>query len=139
MAGRRRDRRRPALAGEAHLVFAKLTIRDGNLWFTRDPRAIAAAKGLGEGLGSVAPFYVEQEGPVPPGGLPRPGKIVANLRNEHLQYAFTWFGLAVVLLVAFGVWAFNSSGEAAAGRPAAALRAIYVSCESAGFSISVPA
>jgi surfeit locus 1 family protein len=92
---------------------------DGNLWFTRDPRAIAAAKGLGKGLGnelgnglgSVAPFYVEQEGSIPPGGLPRPGKIVANLRNEHLQYAFTWFGLAVVLLVAFGVWAFNSSGE----------------------------
>lgn len=84
---------------------------NGNLWFTRDPRAIAAAKGLGKGLGSVAPFYVEQEGPAPPGGLPRPGKIVANLRNEHLQYAFTWFGLAVVLLVAFGVWAFNSSGE----------------------------
>jgi surfeit locus 1 family protein len=91
----------------------------GNLWFTRDPLTVAAAKGLGKGLGnepgkglgSVAPFYVEQEGPVPPGGLPRPGKIVANLRNEHLQYAFTWFGLAVVLLVAFSVWAFNSSGE----------------------------
>ena len=96
-----------------------MTIRSGNLWFTRDPLAVAAAKGLGKGLGnepgkglgSVAPFYVEQEGPVPPGGLPRPGKIVANLRNEHLQYAFTWFGLAVVLLVAFSVWAFNSSGE----------------------------
>jgi surfeit locus 1 family protein len=88
---------------------------NGNLWFTRDPLAIAAAKGfgkeLGKGFGSVAPFYVEQEGPMPLGGLPRPGKIVANLRNEHLQYAFTWFGLAVVLVVAFGVWAFNSSGE----------------------------
>jgi len=86
---------------------------NGNLWFTRDPLAIAAAKGLGKGLGSVAPFYVEQEGPAPPGGLPRPGKIVANLRNEHLQYALTWFGLALVLLVAFGVWAFNSSMEGA--------------------------
>ena len=73
----------------------------------------------------MAPFYVEQEAPMPPGGLPRPGKIVANLPNEHLQYALTWFGLAVVLLVVFGVWAFNSRG---AGRrrnaPPAALRAI---------------
>jgi surfeit locus 1 family protein len=85
----------------------------GNLWFTRDPLAIAAAKGIAEGHGPVAPFYVEQEGPVPPGGLPRPGKTVANLRNEHLQYALTWFGLALVLLVAFGVWAFNSSSEGA--------------------------
>ena len=31
---------------------------NGNLWFTRDPRAIAAAKGLG----SVAPFYVGRKG-----------------------------------------------------------------------------
>jgi surfeit locus 1 family protein len=86
---------------------------NGNLWFTRDPLAIAAAKGLAGERGPVAPFYVEQEGPVPPGGLPRPGKIVANLRNEHLQYALTWFGLALVLLVVFGVWAFNSSSEGA--------------------------
>jgi surfeit locus 1 family protein len=86
---------------------------NGNLWFTRDPLAIAAAKGLAAGHGPVAPFYVEQEGPVPPGGLPRPGKIVANLRNEHLQYALTWFGLALVLLVAFCAWAFNSSSEGA--------------------------
>jgi surfeit locus 1 family protein len=83
----------------------------GNLWFARDPLAIAAAKGLRP----VAPFYVEQEGPAPPGGLPQPGRIVANLRNEHLQYALTWFGLALVLLVAFAVWALNSSGERARG------------------------
>jgi surfeit locus 1 family protein len=82
-----------------------------NLWFTRDPLAIAAAKGLP----AVAPFYVEQESPEPPGGLPRPGKIVPNLRNEHLQYALTWFGLALVLAVAFGFWAFGSAGEDSRG------------------------
>ncbi len=42
-----------------------------NLWFLRDPASIAAAKGLKE----VAPFYVEQEAPAPPGGLPQPGKL----------------------------------------------------------------
>ena len=72
-----------------------------NMWFTRDPLAIAAAKGLG----SVAPFYVEQESPTPPGGLPQPGKLVVRLRNEHLQYAVTWYGLALVLVVVFAVWA----------------------------------
>jgi surfeit locus 1 family protein len=85
---------------------------NGNLWFTRDPLAIAAAKGLP----AVAPFYVEQESPVPPGGLPLPGKLVPKLRNEHLQYALTWFGLAIVLVVAFGVWAFNSGGEESPGK-----------------------
>jgi len=79
-----------------------------NLWFARDPAAIAAAKGLG----AVAPFYVEQETPVPPGGLPRPGKIVVNLPDNHLQYAITWYGLALVLVVVFVAWAWSSLRDA---------------------------
>ncbi|HML07499.1 MAG TPA: SURF1 family protein [Xanthobacteraceae bacterium] len=78
-----------------------------NLWFVRDLKAIAEAKDIGP----VAPFYVEQELPVPPGGMPQPGKLVVRLRNEHLQYALTWYGLAVVLVVVFGVWAVNSGRE----------------------------
>jgi surfeit locus 1 family protein len=72
-----------------------------NLWFTGDPTAIAAAKGLG----AVAPFYVEQEIPVPPGGLPHPGRLVVVLPDNHLQYAITWYGLAIVLVVVFVAWA----------------------------------
>ncbi len=79
-----------------------------NLWFVRDPLAIATAKGIGP----IAPFYVEQESPVPPGGLPQPGKIVATLRNAHLQYAITWYGLAGVLVVMFVVWARASLRDA---------------------------
>ena len=71
-----------------------------NTWFTRDPAAIAAAKGIG----AVAPFYVEQESPVPPGGLPQPGKLVVQLRNAHLGYAITWYGLAVVLVAVFAAY-----------------------------------
>src|SRR5262249_35751606 len=72
-----------------------------NLWFARDQLAIAAAKGWG----NVAPFYVEQEAPAPPGGLPQPGKLTVNLPNNHLQYALTWFALAVVLAAVFTVFA----------------------------------
>ena len=75
-----------------------------NLWFFSDPQAIAAAKDLG----NVAPFYVEQETPVPPGGLPHPGKLVVTLPDNHLQYALTWYGLAIVLVVVFATWAFGS-------------------------------
>lgn len=75
-----------------------------NLWFARDQVAIAAAKKLGP----VAPFYVEQESPVPPGGLPQPGRLVVNLRDPHLGYALTWYGLALVLVVVFVVWAWRS-------------------------------
>ena len=87
-----------------------------NLWFVRDPHSMAAAKGIG----AVAPFYVEQESPVPPGGWPQPGKLAVNLANNHLQYVVTWYGLALVLVVVFVVWALKSSREArreGAGEP----------------------
>ena len=71
-----------------------------NLWFVRDPVAIAAAKGWGE----VAPFVVELEAPQPPGGFPRAGALKVSLRNEHLQYAITWYSLAVVAAVMFAFW-----------------------------------
>jgi surfeit locus 1 family protein len=38
---------------------------------------------------------------------------VVRLRNEHLQYALTWYGLAAVLVVVFVAWAFNSGRGAA--------------------------
>lgn len=85
-----------------------------NLWFTRDPQAIAAAKGLS----AVAPFYVEQEAPVPPGGLPVPGKIVVNLPNNHLQYIITWYGLAAALAGVFLVWTFGAKRRESGGRGA---------------------
>jgi surfeit locus 1 family protein len=66
-----------------------------NLWFARDPAAIAVAKGWG----LVAPFYIEQEAPPPPGGLPKVGPLKPTLPNNHLQYAVTWYGLALVMLV----------------------------------------
>ena len=38
-----------------------------NVWYLRDHRLIASAKGWGD----VGPFFVDQEAPSPPGGLPR--------------------------------------------------------------------
>jgi surfeit locus 1 family protein len=78
-----------------------------NLWFTRDPVGMAAAKGVDPKM--LAPFYVEQEAPMPPGGLPQPGKLVVVLSDNHLQYALTWFGLAAVLAAVFGSWAATSA------------------------------
>ena len=75
----------------------------GNVWYLRDPAAMAAARHWGD----VAPFYVDQEAPVPPGGLPAPGKIVVNLPDNHLQYAITWFGLGAALVGVYGFWVFG--------------------------------
>ncbi|MDB5502413.1 MAG: Surfeit locus 1 [Tardiphaga sp.] len=70
------------------------------LWFTRDQRAMAQALGWGE----VAPFYIDLESPVPASGIPKPGPLEVHLKDDHLQYAITWFGLAAAVIVAFGVW-----------------------------------
>jgi surfeit locus 1 family protein len=72
----------------------------GDIWMVRDPSAMAKFKGWG----TVAPFYIEQEAPVPPGGLPHPAPLKVQLRNDHLSYAITWYGLAAVLVVMFAIW-----------------------------------
>jgi len=77
------------------------------LWFTRDHLAMARALGWGgDGL-KVAPFYIDLEQPVPASGVPKPGPLEVHLKDDHLQYAITWFGLAGAVVIAFGVWLFG--------------------------------
>lgn len=72
-----------------------------NLWFTRDPAAIGSARGI-----EVAPFYVDAAASATPaGGLPQAGETRVRFRNEHLQYALTWFSLAGVLVLVYVLWA----------------------------------
>ncbi len=75
---------------EARGMFTPADDVKGNVWYVRDIAAMAAA----HHWANVAPFYVEMEGPMPSGGLPKPGKLSVNLPDNHLQYAITWFGLA---------------------------------------------
>ena len=88
---------------EPKSMFVSSSDSSGETWFVRDQRAMAAAGGWGE----VAPFYIDQEAPVPEGGLPRPSKLQVTLRNDHLGYALTWFGLAAVLAGVFAAWLFS--------------------------------
>jgi surfeit locus 1 family protein len=70
------------------------------LWFVRDHRSMAKVLGWG----AVAPFYIDLESPVPPSGVPKPGPLGIHLKDDHLQYAITWFGLAAAVMIAFLVW-----------------------------------
>lgn len=73
------------------------------LWFARDIAAMA--QGFGWEVGRrLAPFYIDLEAPAPASGWPRPGPLTVNLKNDHLQYALTWFSLAIAVLIAFAVW-----------------------------------
>lgn len=73
---------------------------DKRLWFARDHLAMAQALGWDR----VAPFYIDLETPTPPNGIPKPGPLEVHLRDEHMQYAITWFTLAAAVVIAFGVW-----------------------------------
>lgn len=73
------------------------------VWTERDHLAMARAKRWGE----VAPFYIDQESPVPAAAFPQPGPLTVKLRNDHLGYAITWFGLAAALAAVFFAWAFR--------------------------------
>ena len=66
-------------------------------WFWIDLGAMAAA----DKLERVAPFYIEADATPNPGGWPKGGFAGLDLPNRHLQYAITWFSLAVVLIVIY--------------------------------------
>jgi cytochrome oxidase assembly protein ShyY1 len=70
------------------------------LWFTRDHLAMARALGWGE----AAPFYIDLEAPAPASGIPKPGALEVHLKDDHMQYAITWFALAGAVAIAFFVW-----------------------------------
>lgn len=67
-------------------------------WYSRDVAAIASARGLT----NVAPYFVDADrsgAAAPVGGL-----TVIAFPNNHLVYMLTWFALAGLTLVGFGVF-----------------------------------
>lgn len=84
--------------------------RARRLWYLRDHRGMAEVLGWAEAQ-RVAPFYIDLEGPLPPGGVPKAGPLQVSLKNDHLQYAVTWFLLAAAVTIAFGFW-LRGSGPA---------------------------
>lgn len=78
-----------------------------NVYFVRDPDELGMPTGATAHEGGPVPllgagsFYLEIVEGAPPGGFPKPlaGKI--ELPNRHLEYALTWYGLAITLIGVF--------------------------------------
>ena len=70
-------------------------------WFTRDPAAIAAALKLDR----AAPFTIDADATGSLGDLPQAGETILAFPNNHLGYAFTWFGMALALAGVFCAYA----------------------------------
>ncbi|MEO1748913.1 MAG: SURF1 family cytochrome oxidase biogenesis protein, partial [Pseudomonadota bacterium] len=76
---------------------------EANIYYWKDIDAMAAQASLTD---TVTPFFIDEGSPRSPGNLgdwPVSGVTLINLPNNHLQYAVTWYGLALTLI---GVVAF---------------------------------
>ncbi|MCS6761519.1 MAG: SURF1 family protein [Candidatus Devosia symbiotica] len=69
--------------------------------WVRDPVRLADI--VDPGLAPFAPFYVDLRAGAP-GELLQDGETVIEFPNNHLGYAYTWFGLAIVDVVMLGFW-----------------------------------
>jgi surfeit locus 1 family protein len=76
-----------------------------NLWFWRDYQGLFASAFSGTDLVPVAAFLDAEE--AAPGGWPKGHATLVDLPNRHLEYALTWFGLAVTLLAVFLAYAWT--------------------------------
>lgn len=90
-------------APEPHGAFVPANDPAANAWFVRDPAPMGSARGLDR----VAPFYIDSDAAPNPGGWPKGGQTNLTLPNNHLQYALTWFGLALTLIGVYGAWAWT--------------------------------
>ena len=80
---------------------------DLNYWFWVDLPAMAVA----DKLDRVAPFYIDADATPNPGGWPKGGVTRLELPNDHLQYAITWFSLAVTLIVVYLLYHRRNAGS----------------------------
>ena len=79
---------------------------DLNYWFWVDLPAMSAA----DRLDRVAPFFIDADATPNPGGWPKGGVTRLVLPNDHLQYAITWFSLAVALIVIYVLFHRRNAG-----------------------------
>jgi surfeit locus 1 family protein len=72
-----------------------------NQWFWIDLQAM----GRSMGIDAVSPVYIElTEGETAGGPIPTGDTLMANIPNQHLNYAITWFSLAGLLAIFYAVW-----------------------------------
>lgn len=71
-----------------------------NIWFYGDLDGMAKFREIVH----YAPIFLEADETPNPGGLPIGGQSRVKISNDHLNYALTWFSLAVALLIVYGFY-----------------------------------
>lgn len=84
------------LLGEEKKFFTPENAPAKNAWFFIDIPAIAATTNL-----TLPPFYILASASPDKNALPQGRDLTVNIRNDHLQYAITWYSAALALLVIY--------------------------------------
>ncbi|MEX2299194.1 MAG: SURF1 family cytochrome oxidase biogenesis protein, partial [Dongiaceae bacterium] len=86
----------------------------GGDWYWMDLPAMREAAGLAP---NGPPLYLEATATDLPGGFPIGGQTRLELRNDHLQYAITWFLLGGALAIIWFVfhWRRDEAGGTKVG------------------------
>lgn len=82
-------------------TFTPVNDSRGNLWYWPDIAAMtqAAYQDAPGAAATALPYWIDADAqPEPPGGLPKGGTTRLALPNRHLEYAITWYGLALTLI-----------------------------------------
>ena len=87
--------------GEAAGFMTPAPDTSNRIEWVRDPVRLAAM--VDPALAPVAPFYVDLPAGEP-GMLPQGGETLVEFPNNHLGYAYTWYGFAIVAVVMLGFW-----------------------------------
>lgn len=69
--------------------------------WVRDPQRLAAM--IDPAMAPIAPFFIDMPAGAP-GELPQGGETVLEFPNNHLGYAITWYGFAIVAVVMLAFW-----------------------------------
>lgn len=87
-------------AGQHGGMFIPEPDRAHRVWFVRDAAQISAALGIS----TIAPVLIDADATPNPGGLPLGGQTMVAFPNNHLSYAWTWFGLALTLVAVYLIY-----------------------------------
>jgi len=78
---------------------------EGNRWYSRDPAQFATKLSTPV----IDDWYIDSLGTETPSLFPRGGTTRLVFNNRHLEYALTWYGLALTLLGVFLVYSRRKS------------------------------
>lgn len=92
-----------ALRAEAAGPFTPGPDQSNRIEWVRDPARLAALAGISQPV-----FGLTVDAPAgEPGGLPQGGETVIEFPNNHLGYALTWFGFALITPLLLAFWVFR--------------------------------